>query len=95
MQVWVVEGQGNVGCVEGDDGREDVSVRVGLHVEDLEEDVERGGGVIDWTGGGGKEVAFGEAGKGRRRLGESAARAKQGQAPKPDEQSRGCNNHGE
>ena len=87
VQVWVVEGEGDVGCVEGDEGLEEVGVRVGLHVEDLEEDVEGGGRVVVRTGGGGEQVAFGEGLDRRGWLGQSAARTEQVQGPEPREQS--------
>ena len=47
VQVGVVEGEGDVGGVEDDEGRDNVGIGVWLDVEDLKEDVEGGGGVAD------------------------------------------------
>ena len=41
MQNRIVEGEGDVDCVEGDESSDEVRVRVGLDVQDLAEDNER------------------------------------------------------
>ena len=40
MQNGIVEGEGDVGCVEGDESSDEVRIRVGLDVQDLAEDTE-------------------------------------------------------
>jgi len=81
VQVGVVEGEGAVGGVEGDEGRDNVGIGVWLDVEDLKEDVEGGGGVADGPDLGGASASCSEVvggGSSRSRQNTACAEVKKG-----------------